>query len=144
MSPSLSRRKNTFPEVAWFLPFVPRGTQGKQPPQGPGRGRSGSGEEDHLEQKTLEETLRLAGGVPVVRTAYARCTHSGEVHEKENYGVSQRPPSPILVSLFPSISHPCGMIVQTANLVDSSKDNRSREHEGATCQISPTAQAVPI
>ena len=42
--------------------------------------------------------LRLAGGVPVVRTAYARS---------------------ILVGLFLSISHPCGMIVQTANLVDS-------------------------
>ena len=50
-------------------------------------------------------TLRLAGGVE-------------GVPEKENYGVSQRPPSPILVGLFLSISQSCGMIVQTANLVD--------------------------
>ena len=61
-----------------------------QPPQGPGRGRSGSSVEDHLEVKTLEATLRLAGGVPVVPTAVV-------IPEKEDYGVSQRPPSSILV-----------------------------------------------
>ena len=41
------------------------------------------------------------------------------IPEKESYGVSQRPPSPIIVGLFSSISHPCRMVVQTANLVDS-------------------------
>ena len=41
------------------------------------------------------------------------------IPEKENFGVSQRPPYPILVGLFLSISQPCGMIVQTANLVDT-------------------------
>ena len=82
---------------------MPRGTQVKQQPQG--RGRSGSRVEDHLELKTLERTL----GEP---------TEVG-IPEKENYGVSQRPPSPILVGLFLSISQPCGMIVQTANLVDT-------------------------
>ena len=73
MTPSLSRKENTF--LAHYLPCVPRGTQGKQTPQGPGRGRSGSREEDHLEEKTLKETLRLAGGISVVRTAYAWTTH---------------------------------------------------------------------
>ena len=53
LSPSLSRKENTFLEVDQFLPCVPRGTQGKQQPQGPGRGRSERREEeDHLEQKT--------------------------------------------------------------------------------------------
>ena len=72
--------------------------------------------EDQLEEPTLEEkhegTLRLAG------SAYAGWKNAEGAPEKENYGVSQRLPSPILVGLFLSISQPCGMIVQTANLVD--------------------------
>ena len=88
---------------------------------------------DHLEEptlgETLEGTLRLAGGV-CVRWAVS---HRGG-YPKKTTGVSQRPLSPILVGLFLSISHPCGMIVQTANLVDSENDNRSRETEGTTCQ----------
>ena len=52
------------------------------------------------------------------------------IPEKENWEVSQRPHSPILVGLFLSISHPCGMIVQTANCVDSEKDNRSKRNRG--------------
>ena len=68
----------------------------------------------------LEGILCLAGGVPVVRSANAGWTPVEGVPEKD-YGVSQRPPSPTLVRLFLSISHPCGMIVQTANLVDSLK-----------------------
>ena len=54
---------------------------------------------------------------------------------------------PILVGLFLSISHLCGMIVPTANLVDSQKKTteaeKQREPLVKGCQISPTAQAVP-
>ena len=92
----------TMSVIPWYAhpdshkPCVPRGTQGKQKPQGPGRGRSGSREEDQLEQKTLEETLRLAKLRGLSKTPF---THP--------------------CGLFPSTSHPCGMIVHTANLVDS-------------------------
>ena len=51
-----------------------------------------------------EGTLRLAGGVPVVHAAFAGRKNAEGIPEKENYGVSQRHPCPILVGLFLSIS----------------------------------------
>ena len=70
--------------------------------------RSGSREEDHLEQKTLEvSSVSLAAYPSYELRTLGEPTAVG-IPEKENYGVSQRPPSPIL-----------GMIVQTANLVDT-------------------------
>ena len=49
--------------------------------------------------ETLEGTLRLAGGIPVVRSAYAwRTPTAVGIPEKENFGVSQKTP----------FSHPCG------------------------------------
>ena len=125
------------------LPCVPRGTQGKQQPQGPNRGRSGRSIEDKnrpLEKRSREPSVSLAA-----YPAYALRTLGG--HPSRGY-FSHRPPSPILVGLFLSISHPCGVIVQTANLVDSLNDNRSRETEGTTClglsdQPDCTGCAVP-
>ena len=107
MSPSLSRKENTFLEVAKYLPCVPRGTQGKQTPQGPGRGRSGRREEGRLEEKILEESVSLAAYPSYALRTQVVPTAVG-TPEKENYGVSRRPPSPILVGLFPSISHLVG------------------------------------
>ena len=75
--------------------------------------------EDHLEEPTLGETLEEPSVSMAAYASYALRTLGGlpsrGVPEK-NYGVSQRPPSPILVGLFLSISHPCVMIVQSANL----------------------------
>ena len=72
MSSTEYRKENIFLEVAWYLPCVPRGTQGKKPPQSPGGGRSGRSVEDHPEKPTLGETLEgPAGGVPVVHSANA-------------------------------------------------------------------------
>ena len=101
MGPSLSRKENIFLEVAWYFPCVPRGTQGKQQPQGPGRGRSGRREEDHLEEKTPEEN-------PPSRWRRTRRTHCVRlvlptavgIPEKENFGVSQNPPVPSLSVCF--------------------------------------------
>ena len=73
---------------------------------------------EEVEVEEEKKTLRLAGGKPVVQSSLGVPKAVG-IPEKENYGVSQRPPSPILVGLFPLISQPCGMIVQSANLVDS-------------------------
>ena len=110
------------------VPCVPRGTQGKQKPQGPGRGGRGRRVEDQLEEPTrwrhTRSTLRKQGGkTPKV---YLKKKTTGSVKD---------PLLPSLWVFFLSISHPYGMIVQTANLVDSKKnDNRSRETEGTTCQ----------
>ena len=98
--------------MAKFLHCVPRGTQGKQKPQGPRV-------EDHLELKTLEGTSVALAAYPSYVLRTPREPTVVGIPEKENYVVSQRPPSPILVGLVLPISQPCGMIVQTANLVDT-------------------------
>ena len=112
-------------EVAWYLPCVSRGTQGKKPPQSPGGGRSGRSVEDHLEKPTLGETLegtfRPAGGVPVVRPACAGRTPVEGIPEK-NYGVSLRP-----------FSHLCGPIAwELCSFISCSLTERE-ETEEATC-----------
>ena len=85
--------------VALYLHCVPRGAQGKKPPQSPGGGRRGRSVEDHLEKptlgETLEGTLRLAGGVPVVRSACDGRTPDEGIREKL-LGLSETPLLPSL------------------------------------------------
>ena len=136
--------------MASYLPCVPRGTQGKKPPQVPGRGRNGRSVEDQLEEptlgETLEGTLRPAGGVPVVRSAYAGRTPVEEIPEKLR-GLSETPllPSLWVDRLFTDVSviKSClGALLLHLVLAGTKMTTEREETEEATCRERLSEQQV--